>query len=103
MPTTQLHKIKVKLSDGQKRNLARAYGATETITLRLKANALTGNDTLLVPASVARRLERNGAWGEGMDIWLAKTNIGKQVGGGLQSFILPVVKTFGPMLAKTLG
>ena len=38
-----------------------------------------------------------------MEIRLAKTNIRKQVGGGLLSSILPLVKTFGPALATTLG
>ena len=68
MPTTQLHKINVKLSEGRKKTLPRSYGARQTITLRLKRNNLTGGDTLLVPAAVARRLEQNRKAGQGMDI-----------------------------------
>ena len=47
---TNLHNISVALTDGQKRNLARAYQNNEEVTLRLTRNGLTGPDTLKVPA-----------------------------------------------------
>ena len=37
------------LSDFQKKKLSKAYHNREGIKLRLKNDALTGNDTLLVP------------------------------------------------------
>ena len=42
---TQLHQISVRLSDGQKKNLARAYKRKEEVKIRLGKNATTGSDT----------------------------------------------------------
>ena len=100
---TQLYEIKVSLSPNQKKNLSNAYHKKETIVLRLTKDALSGNDTLLVPKNVANRLAKNRQIKKGMDIKLAKTNIRKQVGGSLLSTVLSLGKTFAPTLAKTLG
>ena len=100
---TQLYEIKVSLSPNQKKNLSNAYHKKETIVLRLTKDALSGNDTLLVPKNVANRLAKNRQMKKGMDIKLAKTNIRKQVGGSLLSTVLSLGKTFAPTLAKTLG
>ena len=100
---TQLYEINVTLSDNQKTNLSKAFHKRETITLRLTKDALNGSDTLHVPATTAKRLEKNRAMNKGMDIKLAKTNIRKQVGGSLLSSILALGRTFGPTLAKTIG
>ena len=53
---TSLHNISVQLSNGQKRNLARAYQRNEEVTLRLSKKSLNGSDTLRVPAQVVKRL-----------------------------------------------
>ena len=100
---TQLHEIKVSLSPNQKKNLSNAYHKKETIVLRLTKDALSGNDTLLVPQNIAKRLAKNRQIKKGMDIKLAKTIIRKQVGGSLLSTVLSLGKTFAPTLAKTLG
>ena len=100
---TQLYEINVTLSDNQKTNLSKAFHKRETITLRLTKDALNGSDTLLVPSTTVKRLEKNRAMNKGMDIKLAKTNIRKQVGGSLLSSILTLGRTFGPTLAKTIG
>ena len=100
---TQLYEIKVSLSPNQKNNLSNAYHKKETIVLRLTKDALSGNDTLLVPKNVVKRLAKNRQMKKGMDIKLAKTNIRKQVGGSLLSTVLSLGKTFAPTLAKTLG
>ena len=100
---TQLYEIKVSLSSNQKKNLSNAYHKKETIVLRLTKDALSGNDTLLVPKNVANRLAKNRQIKKGMDIKLAKTSIRKQVGGSLLSTVLSLGKTFAPTLAKTLG
>ena len=102
MPT-QLYEINVSLTDFQKKKLSEAYHKRETITLRLKSNALNGNDTLLVPSTIVKRLEKNRTDVKGMEIKLAKTNIRKQVGGSLLTSILSLAQTFGPTLAKTVG
>ena len=101
--STQLYEINVSLSDFQKKKLASAYHNRETIKLRLKYDALTGNDTLLVPSNVVKKLEKNRNSRKGMEIKLAKTNIRKQVGGSLLTSILSLARTFGPTLAKTVG
>ena len=100
---TNLYEINVTLSENQKMKLSKAFHNRETITLRLTKDALTGSDTLLVPSTTVKRLEKNRATNKGMEIKLAKTNIRKQVGGSLLSSILTLGRTFGPTLAKTLG
>ena len=100
---TQLYEIKVSLSSNQKKNLSNAYHKRETIVLRLTKDALSGNNTLLVPKNVVKRLAKNRQMKKGMDIKLSKTNIRKQVGGSLLSTVLSLGKTFAPSLAKTLG
>ena len=99
----QLYEINVTLSENQKMKLSKAFHNRETITLRLTKDALNGSDTLLVPSTTVKRLEKNRAMNKGMEIKLAKTNIRKQVGGSLLSSILTLGRTFGPTLAKTLG
>ena len=100
---TNLYEINVTLSENQKNKLSKAFHNRETITLRLTKDALNGNDTLLVPSTTVKRLEKNRAMNKGMEIKLVKTNIRKQVGGSLLSSILTLGRTFGPTLAKTLG
>ena len=101
---TELYEINVTLSDDQKKNLSKAFHSRETITLRLKKDALSGgSDTLYVPKTTVNRMKKNLAMNKGMDIKLAKTNIRKQVGGSLLSSILTLGRTFGPAFAKTLG
>ena len=99
----ELYEINVTLSDFQKMKLSKAFHNRETIKLRLKNDALSGSDTLLVPSTIVKRLEKNRNMNKGMEIKLAKTNIRKQVGGSLLSSILSLGRTFGPTLAKTLG
>ena len=101
--STQLYEINVTLSENQKTKLSKAFHNRETITLRLKNDALNGSDTLLVPSTIVKRLEKNRTMNKGMEIKLVKTNIRKQVGGSLLSSILSLGRTFGPTLAKTLG
>ena len=100
--STQLYEINVTLSENQKKKLSKAFHNRETITLRLK-KMLSGSDTLLVPSTIVKRLEKNRNMNKGMEIKLAKTNIRKQVGGSLLTSILSLGRTFGPTLAKTLG
>lgn len=100
---TQLYKIDVNLTNGQKEKLARAFHKRETIILRLKSSALSGSDTLHVPANVVKKLQKNRQLNKGMEIKLTKTNIRKQVGGNLLSSILTLGRTLAPTLGKTLG
>ena len=98
-----LHNISVQLSEGQKRNLARAYQNNEEVTLRLTRNGLTGPDTLRVPAQEVKRLQKSRNAGKGMQIKISKANIRKQDGSGILSSLLPVFKSVAPTIGKTLG
>ena len=99
----ELYEINVTLSENQKKKLSKAFHNRETITLRLSKDALNGSDTLLVPSTIVKRLEKKRNMNKGMEIKLAKTNIRKQVGGSLLTSILSLARTFGPTLAKTVG
>ena len=100
---TQLFEIKVKLSENRKKNISNAYRKKETIVIRLTNDSLSGNDTLYVPVTVKKRLEKNRKLNKGMDIKLSKTNIRKQVGGSLLTSILSLGRVLGPTIAKTMG
>ena len=100
---TQLYPINVKLSQNQKKNIADAYKKRETIVIRLTNDSLSGKDTLNVPATVKKRLEKNRKEKKGMEIKLSKTNIRKQIGGSLLTSVLSMARMFGPTIAKTMG
>ena len=101
---TKLFEINVNLSENQKKNISDAYRNRETmIVIRLTNDSLSGSDTLFVPATVKKRLEKNRKENKGMDIKLPKTNIRKQVGGSILTSALSLARAFGPTIAKTLG
>ena len=100
---TKLFEINVRLSENQKKNISDAYQKRETIVIRLTNDSLSGSDTLLVPATVKKRLEKNRKENKGMEIKLPKTNIRKQVGGSILTSALSLARAFGPTIAKTLG
>ena len=68
---TQLFEINVKLSENQKKNIADAYHKRETIAIMLTNDSLSRNDTLHVPATVKKRLEKNRKENKGMEIELS--------------------------------
>ena len=100
---TELHKISVKLSEGQKRKLSKAYRNREEISLRLSKNALSGSDVLMVPMNTVKRLAKAKTANRGMVITISKYNIRRQTGSGIFSSILPVLKNVAPTIGKTLG
>ena len=98
-----LHRISLRLSEGQKRKLMRAYQNREELTLRLVHKDLSGSDVLMVPAQVVKRLQKNRNGGKGMQVKLSKSNIRKQEGSGIFSSLMPVLKSVAPTIGKTLG
>ena len=100
---TELHKISVKLFEGQKRKLTKAYRHREEISLRLSKNALSGSDVLMVPMNTVKRLAKAKSMDRGMVITISKYNIRRQTGSGIFSSILPVLKNVAPTIGKTLG
>ena len=97
---TSLHNISVQLSNGQKRNLARAYQKNEEVTLRLSKKSINGSDTLRVPAQVVKRLQKNRNAGKGMQIKISKANIRKQDGSGIFSVPCLYLRQQLPLLEK---
>ena len=55
---SELHKISVNLSDGQKRKLAKAYRDKEEVSIKLSHKNLSGSDTLMVPKNTVNRLAK---------------------------------------------
>jgi len=100
---TQLHKISVSLTEGQRGKLARAYRNNEGVTIRLANSALSGSDVLLVPNNTAKKLAKHRNAGEGMQITISKNNIRKQTGSRIFSAVLPALRAVAPALGKTLG
>ena len=76
---TELHKINVSLSEGQKRKLAKAYRDNE-VSIRIAHSALSGSDTLMVPMNTIRRLSKSKDRGKGTVIKISKGNVKKQTG-----------------------
>ena len=100
---TELHQISIKLSEGQKRKLSKAYRNREEVSLRLSKNALSGSDVLMVPMNTVKRLSKLKTANKGMVITISKYNIRRQTGSGIFSSILPVLRNVAPTIGKTLG
>ena len=89
---SELHKISVNLSDGQRRKLAKAYRDKEEVSIKLAHKNLSGGDTLMVPQNIVKRLEKSKSSGKGIQIKIARANIRKQTGSGIASSILTCIK-----------
>ena len=100
---TDLHKINVHLSEGQKRKLAKAYRDNEEVAIRIAHSALSGSDTLMVPMNTIKKLSKNKDRGKGMVVKISKGNVRKQTGEGIFSSLMPVLRTVAPTVGKTLG
>ena len=98
-----LHKISVNLSDGQKRKLAKAYRDKEEVSIKLSHKNLSGSDTLMVPKNTVNRLAKSKASGKGIQIKISRANVRKQMGSGIASSVLPVLRNVGPVIGKTMG
>ena len=100
---TELYKINVKLSEGQKRKLAKAYRDNEEVSIRLGKNVLSGSDTLMVPKNTVNRVSKSKSLGKGVQIKISKANVRKQTGSGIFSSLLPVLRNVAPSIGKTMG
>ena len=100
---TELYKINVKLSEGQKRKLAKAYRDNEEVSIRLAHKNLSGSDTLMVPKNTANRVAKSKGSGKGVQIKISKANVRKQTGSGIFTSLLPVLRNVAPTIGKTVG
>ena len=55
----ELYQINVKLSEGQKRKLAKAYRDNEEVSIRISHSALSGSDALMVPKNTVKRVAKS--------------------------------------------
>ena len=100
---TELHKINVKLSEGQKRKLAKAYRDNEEVSIKLAHKNLSGSDTLMVPKNTVNRVAKSKGSGKGVQMKISKANVRKQTGSGILTSLLPVLRNVAPTLGKTVG
>ena len=100
---TELHKISVKLSEGQKRKLAKSYRANEEVSIKLAHKNLSGSDTLMVPKNTVNRVAKSKGSGKGVQIKISKANVRKQTGSGIFTSLLPVLRNVAPTIGKTMG
>ena len=99
---TTYHPYKVNLSKGQKDKLRRALKSKNPFSLRLKKTQLSGNDQLMLTANQIKRIQKAASQGKGAEIKVSKAQAQK-VGGSIFSALVPLARSVGPMLAKTLG
>ena len=100
---TELHKINVKLSEGQKRKLAKAYRDNEEVSIKLAHKNLSGSDTLMVPKNTVNRVAKSKSLGKGVQIKMSKANVRKQTGSGIFTSLLPVLRNVARTIGKTMG
>ena len=81
------HPHGVKLSEGQRKKLAKAYRDNSAITIRLSNDELSGSDQLMLTNRQIAKLKKAKSLGNGSDVKISKTQIGKVVahGGSLWS------------------
>ena len=77
---SELHKINVHLTEGQKRKIAKAYRDNEEVSIRITKSALSGSDTLMVPMNTIKKLSKNKDKGKGTVVKISKANVRKQTG-----------------------
>ena len=100
---TELYEIQVKLSEGQKRKLAKAYRDKEEVSIKLSKTDLKGSDTLMVPKNTVKRVTKSLELGKGVQIKITKANVRKQTGQGIFTSLLPVLRNVAPTIGKTVG
>ena len=76
---TQYFEYKVKLSDNQKRSLAKAINSKLPLTLRIKSENLVGNDELMLTTTQMKNIQKSLGNGTGADIKISKTQIRKVI------------------------
>ena len=107
---TQYFPYGVKLSQGQKEKISRAYTSRSPITLRLEKSDLKGNnDELMLTKTQIKRIKKAMGMNKGVDIKISKTQIRKVLkhGGSLWSSLaglaLPLAKKALPKIAAPLA
>ena len=74
---TSYYEYKIKLTDNQKRSLAKAINSKLPLTLRIKNENLVGNDELMLTKTQLKKIQKSLSNGTGADIKISKTQIRK--------------------------
>ena len=90
----------VKLSNGQKEKISRAYASRSPITLRLEKSDLKGNDELMLTKTQIKRIQKAMRMNKGVEIKISKTQIRKVArhGGSLWSSLAGLTSKALPMV-----
>jgi len=103
---------KVNLTDGQKKNLARAYNNKIPHTFRLKHEQLHGNFPLLLTKTQINQIKKAVANKKGLEITISKKQMSSQgqnggflgaLAGLLGKTILPMAAKIAPKILAPLG
>ena len=102
---TQYFEYKVKLTDNQKRSLAKAINSKLPLTLRIKNENLVGNDELMLTKTQLNKIQKSLNNGTGSDIKISKTQIRKvaKLGGNLFSTLASLGAKVLPYAVKGLS
>ena len=57
----------------------------------------------MVPQNIVKRLAKSKANGKGIQIKISKANVRKQMGSGIASSVLPLLRNVAPTIGKTMG
>ena len=99
---TTYHPHGVKLPEGQRKKLAKAYKDKSAMTIRLSNNELSGGDQLMLTKTQIARLNKAKSLGKGSDIKISKAQISKVVvrGGSLWSSLFSLGARMLPYASK---
>ena len=99
------HPHGVKLSEGQKKKLAKAYRDNSAITIRLSNDELSGSDQLMLTNRQIVKLKKAKRLGNGSEIKISKTQIRKAVieGGSLWSSLFSLGTKLLPYATTALS
>ena len=99
----ELYQINVKLSEGQKRKLAKSYRDNEEVSIRISHSALSESNALMVPKNTVKTVAKSLELGKGVQIKISKANVRKRTGQRIFTSLMPVLRTVAPTVGKTLG
>ena len=102
----------VKLTEGQKKNLAKAFEHKCELTLRLKHNQLSGDFPLMLTSTQINRINKAKSSNTGVDIRITKSQMSAQsqnggflgaLAGLLSRTVLPTISKFAPKILGPLA
>ena len=95
----------LSLTEGQKKNLHKAYTNNNAIVLHIKYNSLRGDDELMLTNGQINKIIKAQSAGKGVELKISKTQVRKVIkkGGNLWTSILSLGTKILPFLGKAFG